>query len=233
MKKLIASLLVLLAAPAVFAADPAPAAKPYHLQLEANPAAAFPWLSKFGKVTLDVYRGGVRADTIWLDSYSKNGDANVTVLNPLGRLYVDVPIAEISPILSKLAATTAGDERKAAPEIASATKGKVLSIPATRYRLQYGPDAYIDYWTTGSIPENPQLRTIVLKVVEGIAPGTASVAKNIRGTPLFVELNFRRYKKLPIVYVKKLAWNAEDEEDALTRGPIYVRASVLEALWKD
>jgi hypothetical protein len=69
-------------------------------------------------------------------------------------------------------------------------------------------------------------------MVEGIAPGTAAVAKDIKGMPLFVELNFRRYKKMPIVYVKKFAWDAEDEEDALTRGPIYIRASVLEAIWK-
>jgi len=69
-------------------------------------------------------------------------------------------------------------------------------------------------------------------MLEGVAPGTASVAKDIRGTPLFVELNFRRYKKLPILYVKKFAWAADDEEDALTRGPIYMRASVLEAIWK-
>ena len=229
MKKLALFILVLLVATAALAADP----KPYHLQLEANAAAPFPWLSKFGKVQLDVYRGGVHADTIWLDGFSRNGDPNVTILNPLGRLYVDVPVAEISPILAKLAAATAGDERKAAPVLTSATKGKVVSIPATRYRLQYGPEAWIDYWTTTAIPENPQLRNIVLSIVEGISPGTALVAKDIRGMPLFVELNFRRYKKLPIVYVKKFAWQADDEEDALTRGPIYIRASVLEALWKD
>jgi hypothetical protein len=221
---------LLLAATAALAADP-PAPRPYHLQLEANAAVPFPWLSKFGKVQLDVYRGGARADSIWLDALSRNGAKEVTVLNPLGRMYFDVPLDEIAPILTKLA-DGGGVERKATPAVEPELKGKVAGIAATRHRLVYGPEAWIDYWTTNAIPENPQVREIVARIVDGVSPGTAEVLGKIKGTPIFVELNFRRFKKLPIVYVKKFAWAADDEEDALTRGPIYIRASFLEALWK-
>lgn len=221
-------LVLVLATASLSAAEPP---RPYHLELEANPAAPFPWLSKFGKIGLHIYRGGVRADSIWLDSFSRNGDANVTVLNPLGRMYVDIPIAEIAPTLTKLAGT-GGVERVAKPELGLVTKGKVAGITATRHRLMYSSQAWIDYWTTDQIPENPQLTAIVHELVAGISPGTAEVAKTIKGTPLFVELNFRRYKKLPILYVKKLTWSADDEEEALKLGPIYARATVLEAIWK-
>ena len=64
---------------------PALASTPYHLELEANPAAPFPWLGKFGSIELHVYRGGVRAEALWLNGMSRNGAPSVTVANPLGR----------------------------------------------------------------------------------------------------------------------------------------------------
>src|SRR5262249_48854875 len=59
------------------------AALPYHIELQANPGAPFPFLSRFGTVTLHVYNGGVRADTMWLNGFSRNGSNTVTVENPL------------------------------------------------------------------------------------------------------------------------------------------------------
>jgi hypothetical protein len=227
MRKIITAVL-LFAATAALAAD---APKPYHLILEANPAAAFPYLSKFGKFDLHIYRGGVRADTVWLDGFSRVGDANVTVLNPLGRLYVEVPVTDISKTVANMVPAKAV-ERMATATMGPVTTGKVVGIAATRYRLVYGPAAWIDYWTTDAIAENPQVRAIVQQLVEGISPGTGEIVKSIHGTPLFVELNFSHYKKVPILYVKKFAWQADDEEDALTRGPIYIHASVLESIWK-
>lgn len=225
--KTLATLILLLVATSAFAADP----RPYHLELEANPGAPFPYLGRFGTVEIHVYRAGVRAEALWIDGFSRNGSPQVTVMNPLGRLYVDVPVSDIAPTLTKLSGG-ATPERNARPQISGTLKGKVSGIDATRYRLSYGPDAYVDYWTTTTIDANPQFRTIVDQLVRGISPGTADVARTISGTPLYVELNFRRFKKLPLLRVKSLKWEADDEQDALTRGPIYVRASVLEALWK-
>lgn len=213
-------------------ATAAHAAKPYHLELEATPEAAFPWLGRFGKVDLHVYAGGVRGEALWLHGFSRNGEKAVTVANPLARMYVDVQTAEISSIIAKLAGNDAGVERKARPKLGPSMKGQVKGISATRHRILYGREAWIDVWTTDVIPPNAQLRTLVNNVVSGISPRTAAIASKLPGTPVYVELNFRRYKKVPIVRLKKLTFAAEDEEDALTLGSLYVRAGLLEKLFK-
>src|SRR6266550_6652760 len=103
--------LALLALPALAAAP-----RPYHLTLEANPAAPFPFLSKFGTVTLHLYNGGVRAETLWLNGFSRAGAPVITVENPFGRMYTDVPVANISSIVGKLA----GNElRNVQPQLAT------------------------------------------------------------------------------------------------------------------
>src|SRR5437879_151070 len=88
---------LLLASIPLHAATPGP----YHLQLEANPAAPFPFLGRLGTVSLHVYRGGIRAESLWLCGFSRNGASDVTVENPLGRIYTDVPIAAIGSIIGK------------------------------------------------------------------------------------------------------------------------------------
>src|SRR5687767_5407061 len=77
-------------------------ASAYHLELEAYPAAVFPYFEKFGSVDLHVYPGGVRADTMWLDAFSRNGSSTVTIMNPLARMYTDVPISELAGIITRL-----------------------------------------------------------------------------------------------------------------------------------
>jgi len=208
---LLLSALPLLAAP-----------QPYHLTLEANPAAPFPFLGKFGTVTLHVYPGGVRAETILLNGFSRNGASTITVENALSRMATNEPIASIAPTLQTLGSidTAASAVPARGPEIA----GKVGPIDARRYRLIYGPAAWIDVWTTTTIPENPQLRTIVAELVRGIAPGTATAMRTIPGTPLYVELNFRRYHKLPLLRLKSFAPNADGEAEALRVGKLYFSA---------
>ena len=205
-------------------------AQPYHLELEATPEAVFPYLGRFGNVELHVYAGGVRAEALWLDAFSRNGADAVTVMNPLARMYVDVDVAEIASILTRLAGAAGAVERNAAPALAKPLAGKVQGIAATRHRLVYGTDAWIDVWTTSVIPENAQMKRIVNQIVHGISPRTGEVAATIPGTPVYVEMNFRRFKKVTLVRMKKLTHAADDEEDALTRGTLYVRASVLEKL---
>ncbi|HEX8407580.1 MAG TPA: hypothetical protein VF883_01865 [Thermoanaerobaculia bacterium] len=223
---LVFSILVLLAL------DAAAQTKRYHLELEATPAAVFPYLGRFGAVEVHAYASGVRAEALWLDSFSKNGAAAVTVVNPLARMYVDVSVAEIAPILQKLAGSAGALERGLVPERGRTARGKVSGIDATRHRLVYGPAGWIDYWTTDAIPENPQLRRISEELVRGISPGTAALARTIRGTPVHVELNFRRFPKTTLLKVKKLTFDvkAEDEQDALTLGSLYIRAPLLEKL---
>ena len=214
------------------AALPVAAAQPYHLELEANPAAPFPYLGKFGTVELHVYRGGVRAEALWLNAMSRANAPTVTVANPLGRMYVDVPLRDISGIVAKLAGGKAGIEHAARPRVGSTMRGKVKGIDATRYRLLYGDNAWIDYWTTTSLGDNPQLRAIADQLVRGVSPGTADAARTIPGIPLYIELHFRRFDKLPLLTTKSLTLTADDEQDALTLGTLWVRASVLEKLWE-
>jgi hypothetical protein len=205
------------------------APRPYHLQLEANPAVAFPFLGKFGAVTLDVYPAGVRSRTFWLNGFTRNGTSTITVENPLGRMYTDIPLSQISARLRTLSTSAV---EGAAPESVTRTPGKVSGIEAHRYRLLYGPEAWIDIWTTETIPANEQLRAMVKEFVRGISPATAKSLDGIPGTPLYVELNFRRYKKLPLVRMKSLAWNDGGQETALKVGALYFRAPLLDTIWK-
>jgi len=220
-------LLALIAFPALAAPPPQP--RPYHLTLEADPAAPFPFLSRFGRATLHVYPAGVRAETLWLNGFSRSGSPNITVENPFGRMYTEVPVANVGSIVAKLAGS---DLQNATPTLATPASGRVGELPATRYRLIYGPDAYIDVWSTHAIPENRQLRAIVIQFVGGISPGTAMVAKTIPGTPVYVEMNFRRFKKLPLLRLRSLTHDDRGEADALKVGSVMVHASLLDSLWK-
>lgn len=218
-------LAVLLSIPAM-AAPP----RPYHLELEATPEAVFPWLGRFGKVEIHVYPQGVRSEALWLNAFSRNGAPAVTVANPLGRMYVDVPVTDIAPMLRKLAGDKAGEERDAKPKLGPSMKGTVKGLPATRHRLLFGPTAWVDVWTTEAIPQNRQMQLLVRNVVSGISPGTAEVAGKLPGTPIYVELNFRRFKKVPLVRLTRVTWSDKGHEDDLTLGRLYVRAGMLEKL---
>jgi hypothetical protein len=208
------------------------AAGPYHLELEANPAAPFPFLGKFGTVRIHVYGGGVRAETLWLNGFSRNSARSVTVENPFGRMYTDMPLAEISNMVRKLGGESLGPLSSPPQRVTAPVAGKVRGLDAARYRLVYGPEAWIDIWTTRAVPENPQFRAIVNEFVAGVSPGAALAARNIPGMPIYVELNFRRFKKVPLVRLKSLSANNAGESDALRVGTLYFRAPLLESIWK-
>lgn len=219
------ALLLLAFATALHAAPP----KQYHLVLVASPAEAFPFLGRFGTVTLDVYPAGVRGESSWLNGFSRSGTSVLTAENPLGRMYTDVPVVQIRTILRKL--STSGVEN-AAPIGITQIAGDVKGIPAHRYRMLYGPEAWIDVWTTDTIPENRQFRAVIDEFVRGISPATAAAMGSIRGMPMYVELNFRRYKKVPLMRVKSITWNTEGQDRALTPGKLYVKAPLLDSIWK-
>lgn len=214
---------------AVTAAPAFGATRPYHLRLEAYPAAPFPYFSKFGTVTIDVYSGGVHADSFWLSGFSRTGSSTITVQNPVLRMYTDVPIRDIAPIVSKLAG---GDPNSLPPPVLAPVTGKVSGLTAQRYRIVYGPTAWIDMWTTPAIAPNPQFLAVIRGLLEGISPSTARAARTIPGTPLYVELNFRRFKKVPLVRLKKLAFDNAGETEALKTGSFYFKAPLLDAIWR-
>lgn len=210
----------------LFAAGPTP----YHLELQITPKAAFPWLGHLGDIDVDVYPGGVRGEALWLQAISRNGSPTVRVNNVIGRTYMDMKTGEIGTTLTQLAGRSSGAEREVRPSLAPPLSGKVGGIAATRNRLVYGDQAWIDVWTTTAIPQNPQYRLLVAEVLNGIAPGTAPVANALRGTPIYVELNFRRFKKLPVVKLKKLTMSSKGEAEALAPGRLYVPANLFDKL---
>ena len=118
------------------------------------------------------------------------------------------------------------------PPVQGPVTGKVGALRASRYRLIYGPGAWIDIWTTTDVPENAQLRAIVDSLVRGISPPTASVTHGLPGTPVYVELNFRRFKRVPFLKLKKLTWNNAGEADALKVGSYYMKAPLIDAVWR-
>jgi len=47
-----------------------------------------------------------------------------------------------------------------------------------------------------------------------------------------VELNFRRYKKLPLVRLKSFSLSNVGQENALKVGMLYFKAPLLDQIWK-
>jgi hypothetical protein len=205
--------------------------KPYHLELEAYPAAPFPWFKKFGTINLHVYPGGVSADSFWLSGFSRNGSKDVTIMNPVARMYTDMPLTEMTSMIRKMSSSD-NDLANVTTEVQGPMAGKVGSLRASRYRLIYGPAAWIDVWTTKEVPENAQLRAIVDSMIRGVSAPTANAARTIPGMPVYVELNFRRFQKTPFLKLKKLTWNNAGESDALKVGSYYFKAPMVDAIWK-
>jgi hypothetical protein len=181
-------------------------------------------------VTVDVYPRGVRAETFWLNGFSVNGTDTVTIENPLARMYASFPIAYLASLVQKMGSEP--QARISSPILLPPVRGTVRGIAAARYRLQYGPEAWIDVWTTDVIPESAQLRRLREQIVEGISPLTAPVAKSIPGTPVYIELNFRRFKKLPLLTTTSIVFDNRGEDRALAAGTLYFKAPLLDAIWK-
>jgi len=169
----------------------------YHLKLEARPAAPFPFLGRFGMVTLHIYPHGVRANSFWLNGFSRNGSEKVTVMNPLARMYTEVPIVEFPAVMARLTGAKGGRVQGESPVLSAPRAGRVRGFAASRYRLVYGPSAWIDIWTTQIVPENPQLKRIVYEFVSNVAPATADLMRTIPGNPLYVELNLATITGFP------------------------------------
>ncbi|GEM_PF-579248 len=209
------------------------ATRPFHLVLEANPAAPFPFLGRFGEVELHVYPHGVRAETIWLKGFSANGSRDLTVENPLSRMYTNVPVAHLGSMIHTLAGSALTKiDPQTPPPVLAPVSGTVHGIAAQRYRIVYGEDAWIDLWTTRTLGDSPQLRALVQQLVSGISPMTGRSAAAIPGVPVYVELNFSHYKRLPLLKVKNLTFSADDEESALKVGRLYAEAPLPDSIWK-
>ena len=52
------------------------------------------------------------------------------------------------------------------------------------------------------------------------------------GMPVYIELNFRRFKKVPILRLKSIDSDMSEAEDDLSVGSVYFRAPFIESIWK-
>lgn len=209
-------------------------AAPYRLDLEFTPTAPFPFLSKFGKIDLSVYPGGVHGASTLLEGYSRNNSPQLTILSPYSRVYSDVALAE----LRQLMLTPSRSETEVVPGITNLKiapnplKGTVRGVPATRYRIVLGSNAWLDVWTTNVVPKNPQFHAIQMQFLSAISRAAAQTAARIPGMPIYVELNTRRFQKVPILRLKQIVKSSEGEADALSTGKFYVKSPLLKLLLK-
>ena len=76
------------------------------------------------------------------------------------------------------------------------------------------------------------MRRIVTELVSAVSPRTGLLSRTIPGTPIYVELNFTHYKKLPLVRLKSLTFDNKGEAEALAVGSVYMKAPLLDQIWK-
>ncbi|MCA1733126.1 MAG: hypothetical protein LC732_05930 [Acidobacteria bacterium] len=214
-------LLVLLLLPATLLAAP----DAYRLDLELNPAAPFPFLSKFGTVEISVHPGGVSGKALVLRGFSRNGSSSVTVMNPLARLFVELPLETIRKRILSLS----GSQEEVMPKlrefpVSGPLPGKVRGLDARRYRVHLGPESHLDVWTVVSIPPNPQYLRLARLFAGTISANAESLAAKFEGMPVYVEMNTTKYKKLPLLRVKQFTPADEGGADALKVGRVYAKA---------
>jgi hypothetical protein len=216
----------------VFAAESG-GARPnrYHLALQSSPASLVPLLSRFGTIDLHVYSGGVRAESMWLDSFSRNGSPTITLLNPVVRMYTEVGVEEFPNVIARMIGVRRS-ERDAVPQVLPPVMGTVNGVAALRYRLKYDVDDWMDVWTATTVPENAQLRRIVGAFVRHFAPGTAAPLGRIRGTPIYVEWNTNEHPKFPLLRMRSVEFNAAGESKALRVGSWYFKAPLIDEIFR-
>jgi hypothetical protein len=194
----------------------APATGGYRLDLVARPTAPFPFLKRFGSINLSLYPGGVRGESLFLSGFSRSGSPTITVENPISRMYGDLPIGQVGTILRRLGGSSGAvmPELYEFPIDPAVISGKVNGIRARRFRVVLGPEAWIDVWTTTEIPENRQFRVVAEQALEAISPSTVNVARKIPGTPVYIEMQTRRFRKLAILEPVRLTRGTAAEESA-------------------
>ena len=225
MNRIPARLLLLLLLPsALFGAG-------YRLELEANPAAPFPFLSKFGAVEITLYPGGVAAKAPLLRAFSRAGDGHVTVMSPLSRLYAEVALPKIRSMMLTLARAE-GEVMPGMGEfpVSAPVKGKVGGIDALRYRIQLGPESSMDVWTTTAIPKNEQYQRLALHFAGTVSRPAAAMMSRFSGMPVYVELNTIHHKKVAILKIKGFKPSNEGEGDDLAVGRLYLKAPGADAI---
>jgi len=205
--------------------------KPFKVELIARPTAPFPFLKKFGQIDIALYAGGVSGESLFLRGFSRNGEETVTVVNPLGRMYVPMTLSKLRDTFVSMS----GRKGEIMPglsvfPVSKIGQGNVKNVPATRYRVQLGPESSMDVWTTSVIPKSRQFEAIYLRLVDAVSHSAVATFQKIPGTPIYIEMNTQKYKKLQLLSLKSFSNTNEGEKEALEVGSFYIKAPILESL---
>lgn len=172
-------------------------------------------MRRFGTITIDLYPAGFRVTTVWLRGFSRD-PRTITIENPLSRTYVERPMSAIGDI----ARFVAGHPMNApAPRRVQSTTGRVGGLASHRYRLMYEASDFVDVWTTAALGPTPAFRAFAVELVRALSPASAAVPRHVPDTPIYVEMHRPGHRKLPVVYPKRMVWNAAGEAAALRVSP--------------
>lgn len=188
------------------------AATAFHVQLESNAASSFPLMKRFGAITIDVYPRGFRAKTIWLRGFALNGEGTITIENPVSRTYTREPVSYLGDIVRFVSTRPIS---VGTPKGIDITAGNVGKLAARRYRLRYERGDYIDVWTTAALGPTAAYRSCVDELILALSPTSGALLRNIRDTPILVELNIGPYRKLAILRPTSVVFNSAGEAEAL------------------
>lgn len=210
------------------------AIRDYALELDIRPIGDSRILHKLGRARLTVFPQGVHFDSAWLDGYSKRGSKNVILIKPIARLYALMPLDGFRNVVRGMA----NESGELMPNLGDLTverpvAGRINRLPAERHRIRLSEKAYIDVWISTTIPENSQLRILLREILGAISDRAAPLADQIRGVPLFVQMNSPNHPNETILAIRDLRRSSAGSGKILEVGSFYLRASAAERLWRD
>lgn len=221
----IAVLSLFLTPGAFSAAEPPKPRTSYALHLEARPTAAFPFLDKLGRVEVQVYPQGVRADSLWLDGYMRTGSDSVRLENPSVRLYSDSSFASLSKIFASLK-----PRDKQAPKLRklqvvdTGRKGTIKKLPVRCYTIKIGKRIAVDVWSTTALARNTAWEKLQNEVLKAVSPELAQAAKRIPGTTMHVVLREKGEADATLLTTREVFLSSAGHEEALSTGRLFLRA---------
>ena len=224
--------LILLPAFSLSADDVAPRDR-YALHLEARPAATFPFLDQLGKVEIEVYPQGVRANSHWLDGFLRTGENTIRIENPALRLYSDASFEGLRSLFGKLRPE---DEKspsfKELKVVETGRRGTIKKLPARCRRIVLGKDAWIDVWTTTALARNPAYERLQIELLSAISPKLTNAMQRIPGTVLHVVINTRNHPETVLLTTREFYLSSAGHEEALETGRFFLKAPSLDRLLK-
>ena len=219
------------ASPADFTDQPV---RDYTLELTIRPVGDSPLIDRLGSVNLTVFPQGIHLDSTWLDGYSKRGTSTVVLKKPIARIYALMPLEGFRSVVRRMA----GSDSELMPGLGNLTvdqkaRGKVSGMPATRHRIMLGEGAWVDVWTSDTIPHNSQLQRLTVEILSAVSEDAGRLSGQISGVPVFIQINTADHPKETILAIRSLRRSSAGAAEMLDVGSFYLRVSAAERLWAD